>query len=150
MQNSATTRERPRVDNPDKLFNLQSSTPKLKANRNPKTITKTSGNSSHGKQAASTLTRTLPKLKLKEFDGDPLEWLEWSGMFLSTIHRCAISDDEKMTHLKTLLTGPAKRAFMGMGYSGVMHDTAWQTLQRKFGQPHLIVSTQLSKIQNHP
>ena len=71
-------------------------------------------------------------------------------MFLSTVDRSTISDDEKMTHLKTLLTGPAKRALAGRGYSGVRYNTAWKTLERKFGQPHLIMGSQLTKIQNHP
>ena len=71
-------------------------------------------------------------------------------MFLSTVDLSTISDDEKMAHLKTLLTGPAKRALAGMGYSGIMYDTAWKTLERKFGQPHLIIGSQLTKIQNHP
>ena len=37
-----------------------------------------------------------------------------------------------------------------MGYSGTMYDQAWNTLQRKFGQPHHIVFSQLAKIQNFP
>ena len=55
-----------------------------------------------------------------------------------------------MTHLKTLLIGPANRALMGMGYCRATYDTAWQTWQRKFGQFHSIVSTQVSKIQRYP
>ena len=88
--------------------------------------------------------RSLPKLKLREFDGNPLDWPEWSGMFLSTIHSSSISRDEKMSHLKTLLVGKAKQAVNGMGYSGTMYDQAWNTL------PHHIVSSQLAKIQNFP
>ena len=53
-----------------------------------------------------------------------------------------------MSHLNTLLTGKAKRAVNGMGYSGAMYDEAWKTLERKFGQPHHIVSSQLAKIQS--
>ena len=87
---------------------------------------------------------------MREFDGNPLDWPEWSGMFLSTKHSSSISRDEKMSHLKTLLVGKAKRAVNGMGYSGLMYDQAWNTLQRKFGQPHHIVSSQLAKIQNFP
>ena len=94
--------------------------------------------------------RSLPKLKLREFDGNPLDWPEWSGMFLSKIHSSSISRDEKMSHLKTLLVGKAKRAVNGMGYSGTMYDQTWNKLQRKFGQPHHIVSSQLAKIQNFP
>ena len=73
---------------------------------------------------SSAVNHTLPKLKLKGYNGDPLDCPEWSGMFLSTVDRSIISDDEKMTHLKTLLTGPAKRALTGMGYSRVIYDTA--------------------------
>ena len=98
---------------------------------------------------SSSVNCTLPILKLREYNGEPLDWPEASGMFLSTVDRSTISDDEKMTHLKTLLTGPVKRALAGMGYSGVMYNTAWKTLERKFGQPHLIIGSQLTKIENH-
>ena len=98
----------------------------------------------------SAVNRTLPKLKLKEYNGDPLDRKEWSGMFLPTVNRSTISDDKRMTHLKTLLTGPARRALDGMGYWGVMYDTAWKTLESEFGQLHLIIGLQVTKIQNHP
>ena len=91
---------------------------------------------------SSAVNRTLPKLKLREYNGDPLDWPEWSGMFLSRVDRSTISNDKKMKHLKTLLTGPAKIALAGMGSSGVMYNTAWKTLERKFGQPHLIIGSQ--------
>ena len=97
---------------------------------------------------AANSQRSLPKLKLRKFDGNPLEWTEWSGMFLATIDSSNISKDENMSHLKTLLVEKAKRAVNGMGYSGAMYDHAWNTLQRKFGQPHHFVSSQLAKIQN--
>ena len=92
--------------------------------------------------------RSLSKLKLREFDGDPLDWPKWSGMFLATVDSSNISMDEMISHLKTLLVAKAKRAVNGMGYAGAMHDHAWNTLQKKVGQPHHIVSSQLAKIQN--
>ena len=55
-----------------------------------------------------------------------------------------------MSHLKTLLTGAARRSVQGLGYSGDMFSAAWSTLERKFGQPHLIISAQLSRIQSYP
>ena len=88
--------------------------------------------------------RSLPKLKLREFAGDPLEWPEWSGMFQSTAGRSSLSNDEKMSHLKTLLTGAARRSVQGLGYSEAMFSAAWSTLERKFGQPHLIISAQFN------
>ena len=94
--------------------------------------------------------RSIPKLRLREFDGDPSDWPEWSGIFLATIDSSSLTKDEKMGHLKTLLSGKPKRAVSGMGYTGAMYDQACSTLTSKFGQPHHIVSKQLSKIQNFP
>ena len=86
----------------------------------------------------------LPKLKLSSFDGNPLEWLEWSNMFKATVHHRHIPNSEKMSHLKTLLTGKAKSAISGMGYSGEFYGQAWEILGRKFGRPYLIVDAQLN------
>ena len=38
-------------------------------------------------------------------------------MFKATVQYRDIPDSEKMSHLKTLLTGKAKSALSGMGYS---------------------------------
>ena len=48
---------------------------------------------------------SLPKLKLNNFDGNPVEWPEWSSLFIATVDQRPIPDSEKMSHLKTLLTG---------------------------------------------
>ena len=94
--------------------------------------------------------RSLPKWRLNTFSGDPLEWPEWSGMFKATIDSCEISDTEKMSHLKLYVKGKAKDTIHGMGYEGHMYKLAWSALQRKFGQPHTIVGTQLAKVQKTP
>ena len=88
----------------------------------------------------------LPKLKLNSFDGNPLEWPEWSSMFIATVDQRPIPDSEKMSHLKTLLTGKAKSAISGMGYSGQLYGAAWSILERKFGRPHVIIDAQLESL----
>ena len=65
-------------------------------------------------------------------------------MFKATVHHLDIPDSEKMSQLKTLLTGKAKSAISGMGYSGEFYAQAWELLGRKFGQPYLIVGAQLN------
>ena len=50
---------------------------------------------------------SLPKLKLAEFSGDPLELPEWSQLFQATVHAANIDDSVKMNHLKTMVTGKA-------------------------------------------
>ena len=64
----------------------------------------------------------------------------------ATVNHRDIPDSEKMTRLKALLTGKAKSAISGMGYSGEFYDQAWELLGRKFGRPYLIVDAQLNPL----
>ena len=80
-------------------------------------------------------TSSLPKLKMTEFAGDPLEWSERSSLFNAVIHNAPIDDNAKLSHLKTLVKGKAKAAIAGLGYSGALYHTAWDTLVRNFGRP---------------
>ena len=88
----------------------------------------------------------LPKLKLNNLDGNPLEWPEWSSMFIATVDQRPKPDTEKMSHLKTLLTGKTRAAISGMGYSGQFYGAAWSILERKFGRPHVIIVAQLESL----
>ena len=99
---------------------------------------------------AVSLLASLPKLKLAEFSGDPLEWPEWSGLFLSTVHAANIDASLKMNHLKTLVTGKAKGVIAGLGYTGDMYDIAWITLVAHFGRPQVVVNAQLRQIYTFP
>ena len=60
---------------------------------------------------------SLSKLKLNNFDGIPFKRPEWASMFIATVDQRPIPDSEKMSHLETLLTGKARSAISGMGYS---------------------------------
>ena len=91
----------------------------------------------------------LPKLKLTEFSGDPLEWPEWSGLF-DVVHQKPISDTEKMQYLKTSRTGQAKAAISGMGFSSQSYYHAWDILCEKYGRSDFIVNAQFKKIHTHP
>ena len=95
-------------------------------------------------------SRGLPKLKLTEFSGDPLEWPEWCELFDVIVHQKKLSDTEKMQYLKTSLTGQAKAAISGLGFSSQSYYQAWDVLCKKFGRPRVIVEAQLKKIYTHP
>ena len=82
----------------------------------------------------------LPKLKLTQFLGDPLEWAEWSGLFDVVLHQKPISDTEKMQYLKNSLTGQAKAAISGMGFSSKSYYHAWDILCEKYGRSDVIVN----------
>ena len=91
----------------------------------------------------------LPKLKLTEFSGDPLAWPEWSGLFDVVVHQKPISDTEKMKYLKTSLTGQAKAAISGIGFSSQSYYHAWDILCEKYGRSDVIVNAQFKKIHTH-
>ena len=92
----------------------------------------------------------LPEWKLSSFDGNPLQWPEWFGQFKSAIDAKVLSDDVKLTYLKTLVSGKAKNAIAEFAYSGVFYKDALKTLERKFGQPQTIVAAHLEKLSNFP
>ena len=92
----------------------------------------------------------LPKLKLTEFSGDLLEWPEWSGLFDVFVQQKPISDTEKMQYLKTSLTGQAKAAISGMGFSLQSYHHAWDILCQKYGGSDFIVNAQFKKKYTHP
>ena len=101
-------------------------------------------------QPVQFVQTSLPKLKLSEFHGDPLEWPEWSSLFTATIHNAPIDDNAKMSHLKILVKGKAKAAIAGLGYSRVMYSAAWNVLVTNFGRPQTIVNAQMKQIHLSP
>ena len=54
-------------------------------------------------------------------------------MFKATVHHRDIPSSEKMSHLKTLMTGKAKSAISGMSYSGEFYAQAWERRDRSLG-----------------
>ena len=90
----------------------------------------------------------LPEWKLAQCNGDPLQWHEWIGQFRSAIDSAPLSNDVKLTYLKTLVTGKAKTAIAEFAYCGTMYQDALKTLERKFGQPQAVVSAHLDKLNN--
>ena len=92
----------------------------------------------------------LPEWKLAQYNGDPLQWHEWYGLFKSAIDSQSLTDDVRLTYLKTFVTGKAKIAIAEFAYYGLMYKDAVRTLERKFGQPQAGVSAHLDKLSNFP
>ena len=99
---------------------------------------------------ASTKKDHLPEWKLAQYNGDPIQRHEWFGQFKSAIDSAPLTDDVKLTYLKTLVTGKAKTAIAEFAYCGAMYRDALKTLERKFGQPQAVVTAYLDKLANFP
>ena len=91
----------------------------------------------------------LPEWTLSKYDGDPLSWHEWSGQFKSAIDSVNLTDDEKLTYLKTLVTGKAKLAIADVTYSERFYRDSLKTLERKFGQPLVVVGAYFDKLASY-
>ena len=76
----------------------------------------------------------LPEWKLSSFDGNPLQWPELFGQFKSAIDAKILSDDVKLTYLKTLVSGKVENAIAEFAYSGVFYKDALKTLERRLWQ----------------
>ena len=87
---------------------------------------------------------------MSQYSGDPLQWPEWYGRFKSAIDSQSLAVDVKLTYLKTLVTGKAKTAIAEFAYCGAMYKDALRTLERKFGQPQVVVSAHLDKLNSFP
>ena len=99
---------------------------------------------------SSTFQKSIPKVKPTTFNGDPLLWLDWIGLFNATIHSSDMTTAEKMTHLQTLVKDQAKSVIRGYGYNGDMYFTALKRLQDSFGNPTKIVTSFLQRLNCHP
>ena len=111
-------------------------------------------NSFNVKDLADAITSSqlnpLPKWTLAQYNGDPLLWHEWIGQFKIAIDSQNLSDAAKLTYLKTLLTGRAKKSIEQFAYSGALYNDAMKVLERKFGQPQAVVGAHLDKLNNYP
>ena len=75
---------------------------------------------------------------------------EWYRLFKSAIDSAPLTDDVKLTYLKTLVSGKAKTTIAEFAYSGTMYKDALKTLERMLGQPQIVVSAYLDKLANYP
>ena len=85
-----------------------------------------------------------------QYDCDPLIWHEWYGHFRSAVDMWPLSDDVKLTYLKTLVTGTANAVIADVAYCGAMYRDALRSLQPKIGQPQTVVTAHLDQLSNFP
>ena len=89
---------------------------------------------------------SMPEWKLAQYNGDPLQWHEWYSQFKSAIDSQSLTDDVKLTYLKTLFTGKAKIAIAEFAYCGLMYKDALRSLELKFGQPEAVLSAHVDQL----
>ena len=89
----------------------------------------------------------LPKIKIKPFDGEAMEWKPFKDAFDATIHeRSDITDIEKFTYLRGFLSGSALKAIEGMTLTNANYEHARDILEKRYGNEQLIVSSHMNAL----
>lgn len=92
----------------------------------------------------------LPKIQLKKFDGNILNWTSFWDTFKAVIHtREEMSLVEKYTYLKSLLTGPAEKSIAGLELTSCNYETAIQILIDRFGNNQKLITSHLDALINY-
>ena len=61
-----------------------------------------------------------------------------------------MDDSVKMNHLKTMVTGEAKEAIAGLGYTAEMYNVAWNVPVRNIGKPQMVVNAPPKRVYSFP
>ena len=89
----------------------------------------------------------LPKLNLKPFDGQPENWHEFWDTFTHAVHENeSISDVQKMTYLKNLVSGTAAQTIAGFKISSVNYAQALQLLKERYENKHVQISVHMNRL----
>ena len=88
---------------------------------------------------------------VKEFYGDPLEWLSFWDSFESAVHKNTDIDDvDRMNYLKSFLKGDALRAIDGLLLNNANYAVCIDLLKKRFGQKQLVVNAYMDAVMKLP
>ncbi|XP_068738177.1 uncharacterized protein [Montipora capricornis] len=93
----------------------------------------------------------LPKLELKKFHGNPIEWYPFWESFESAVHKNSnLSGVDKFNYLKSLLTGIAQSVVTGLALTSANYEKAVELLKRRFGNRQVVISSHMKALTNIP
>ena len=90
-------------------------------------------------------SKSIPKVKLPQFSGNPLEWPQWFGLFQALVDsQQSLSSTEKMVHLQAAVTGLAQKSIAGFMYNPELYQEALNVLKERFGRERDVVRAHLN------
>uniref|UniRef100_A0A146L3Y2 Integrase catalytic domain-containing protein n=1 Tax=Lygus hesperus TaxID=30085 RepID=A0A146L3Y2_LYGHE len=100
-----------------------------------------------GNESTSRISRSLPKLQLPTFDGQPSEWPKFRDSFLSLVQndRC-MADIDKLHYLRSALKGSAFSVISHLGISDVNYSIAWKAVKDTYDNKRLLAANYLDQI----
>ena len=100
---------------------------------------------------SSAFAKSVPRLSLPQFAGDPSEWPRWVSLFRALVHdQASLSDTERMTYLQQAVDGAAHQAIGGFLFDGRMYHQALARLYERFGREGDVSQAYLSDMFSTP
>ena len=132
----------------DKVSVIKTRITKYIQNKNPPVRS-----NQHASHAPSTSKKhvNLPKMTIKTFHGDPLEWQTFWDSFSATIHENdELSNIQKMSYLNGILKDEAARAIAGLPMTSDNYIKATELLKERFGQKQVLINAHMEALINIP
>ncbi|CAB4034050.1 Hypothetical predicted protein [Paramuricea clavata] len=99
----------------------------------------------------SNSTVRLPKLELKHFNGNIMEWTTFWDSYSSSIHENPnFSGIDKFNYLHSLLEKSAAEAISGLKITSANYQEAIDILDKRFGNQQQIVNAHMNALLNLP
>ena len=94
-------------------------------------------------------TAKLPKLEIQKFGGNASQWFTFWDNFVASIHNNEeLSDVERFSYLKGLLTGPAAATVAGLALTESIYQNAVELLKTRFENKQVIVNCHMDRLMN--
>ena len=93
----------------------------------------------------------LPKLELKKFDGNILNWQSFWDSYETAVHsNHTLTDSQKFNYLKSLLQNDALSTVSGFALTNENYSKAIDLLHQRFGQTQKITHTYMQALLDLP
>ena len=93
----------------------------------------------------------LPEFKVDVFNGNPVDWPEWSLSFRNLVdENPVLTDSQKLGYLKTFLGPEPRSKIYGLLLDGHNYHLAMKTLEDRYGNPALVVEGFIKRVREWP
>ena len=98
--------------------------------------------------AAKANHAKLPKSRITPFKGTSSDWVRFENMFITQVHSRPVSDKEKFGYLLEMVIPKVRERISNLKPRTLGYKTAWERLQKEYGQTKLVVNAHIDEIIN--
>ena len=98
-------------------------------------------------ESKKVIRARLPKITVKRFGGKIQEWQEfWDSFYSSVNQNDCLSDVDKFTYLKGLLTEPARSTIAGFSLTAANYKDALDLFKNRNGKKNIIQTAHIQEL----